>query len=141
VRSSIHALVAVLILVVFLSSSATPQNQAVRSVHVFVALADNEHQGIVPVPPRLGNGLDPDHNLYWGASAGVKTFFARSSDWVMLGCEKKPKPEVLERCIFMHRKSEVYLVADAYRGDEIRQAILDFFDSASGAGPEQITLT
>ena len=140
-RSSIHAVVAVLILVVFFSSSAAPQNQAVRSVHVFVALADNEHQGIVPVPSRLGNGLDPDHNLYWGASAGVKTFFARSTDWVMLGCKKKPKAEVLERCTFLHRESEVYLVADAYRGDEIRQAILDFLDSASGASPEQITLT
>lgn len=119
---------------------AASQTQAIRSVHVFVALADNEHQGIVPVPARLGNGLDPEHNLYWGAAAGVKTFFARSADWVLVRCEPKPKPEVLERCILKHRKMEVYLVADAYRGDEIRQAILDFFDAAAGASPETITL-
>ena len=112
----------------------------VRTVHVFVALADNQNQGIVPVPARLGNGLDPDHNLYWGAAAGVKTFFARSADWAPFRCTQKLKPEVLERCVFKHRKAEVYLVADAYRGDKIRQAILDFFDAAAGASPETIML-
>jgi len=122
----------------FLPRPAPSQNSAPRTVHVFVALADNQHQGIVPVPPRLGNGLDPAHNLYWGAAAGVKTFFSRSSDWTPLQCLQKPKAEVLERCIFKHRTANVYLVADAYRGDEIRQAILDFFDAAAGANPETI---
>lgn len=119
---------------------AASQNQPIRTVHVFVALADNEHQGIVPVPTRFGNGLDPEHNLYWGAAAGVKTFFARSSEWALLSCGQKSKTAVLERCLFKHRRSEVYLVADAYRGDEIRQAILDFFDAAAGANPETIAL-
>lgn len=125
---------------VFVRASA--QNAALpRTVHVFVALADNAHQGIIPVPPRLGNGLDPAHNLYWGAAAGVKTFFSRSSDWNVVLCRQKPKPEVLERCVFKHRSGTVYLVADAYRGDEIGQAILDFFDAAAGAGPESIPLS
>src|SRR5947209_20351353 len=52
-----------------------------RVVHVFVALADNKNQGIVPVAPRLGNGEDPEHNLYWGSAYRVKTFFARSPEW------------------------------------------------------------
>jgi hypothetical protein len=30
------------------------------------------------------------------------------------------------------------MVADAYRGSEIREAILDFFDAAAGASPETI---
>jgi hypothetical protein len=47
---------------------------------------------------------------------------------------------VLERCVFRHRKSDVYLVADAYRGDEIRQAILDFFNAASGSREDTIGL-
>ena len=117
------------------------QSLPVRTVHVFVALADNQNQGIVPVPPRLGNGLDLAHNLYWGAAAGVKTFFARSPDWLVVICVQRPKAEVLERCVFKHRKSDVYLVADAYRGDEIREAILDFFDAAAGRSPENIILT
>jgi hypothetical protein len=54
---------------------------SLRTVHVFVALADHQYQGIIPVPARLGNGDDPDHNLYWGSFAyGVKTFFSRSSN-------------------------------------------------------------
>ncbi len=129
------------ILCCFLVGADLPaENPAVRSVHVFVALADNQNQGIVPVPPRLGNGLDPAHNLYWGAAAGVKTFFTRSADWTVINCGEGPKPQVMERCVFKHRRANVYLVADAYRGDEIQHAILDFFSAAAGESAEAITL-
>src|SRR5712671_1359387 len=129
------------ILCCFLAGADLPaQNPVVRTVHVFVALADNQNQGIVPVPPRLGNGLDPAHNLYRGAAAGVKTFFTRSSEWRVINCGERPKPEVMERCVFRHRRANAYLVADAYRGDEIQHAILDFFIAAAGASPEAITL-
>lgn len=42
--------------------------------------------------------------------------------------------------MFRYHAANVYLVADAYRGAEIRQAILDFFDSAAGDDPENISL-
>lgn len=108
-------------------------------VHVFVALADNEHQGIIPVPPKLGNGDDPGHNLYWGAAYGVKTFFARSDAWRLLAVQQNPKPPVLERCVFRHRAQNVYLVADAYQGSQIRQAILRFLGAAEGQNDEVIS--
>jgi hypothetical protein len=111
-----------------------------RVIHVFVALADNQHQGIIPVPPKLGNGDDPDRNLYWGAAYGVKTFFARSSDWQLLSAHQKPKPEVLERCVFKHRTHNVYLVADAYQGRQIKQAIIDFLTAAAGENPQVVVL-
>jgi hypothetical protein len=130
-----------LLLVVFLGNPLPAQSSARRTIHVFVALADNQHQGIVPVPAKLGNGSDPMHNLYWGAAAGVKTFFARSSDWKLLTCRPNPRAEILERCIFEHRQHETYLVADAYRGDAIRQAIIDFFDAAAGANPESLAVS
>lgn len=139
IRIAIRTL-AVSLLCLLMGTHAPAQNPQRRTIHVFVALADNQHQGIVPVPARLGNGLDPAHNLYWGAAAGVKTFFVRSSDWVLLNCGEKPKPEILERCVFKRRETEDYLVADAYRGDEIRQTILDFFNAAAGAGEETINL-
>lgn len=119
---------------------AWSQDPPPRTVHVFVALADNEHQGIVPVPARLGNGDDPDRNLYWGSAYGVRTFFARSADWLLIICSTKPKPEVLERCVFKHRTTNTYMVADAYRGSEIREAILDFFDAAAGDSAETIVV-
>jgi hypothetical protein len=111
-----------------------------RVVHVFVALADNEHQGIVPVSPKLGNGEDAERNLYWGSAYGVKTFFSRATDWQRIICGLKPKSEILERCVFKYRAANVYLVADAYRGMEIRQAILDFLDSAAGDGEDTIRI-
>jgi hypothetical protein len=109
-------------------------------VHVFVALADNQQQGIVPVPAKLGNGEDAERNLYWGSAYGVKTFFTRSADWTRIRCGDKPEVEILERCVFKYRAADVYLVADAYRGVEIKQAILDFLDSAAGDGVGTISL-
>jgi hypothetical protein len=111
-----------------------------RTVHVFVALADNVNQGIVPVPAKLGKGDDPDHNLYWGAAGGVKTFFLRSGDWRLISERQRPKPEILERCVFKHRTANVYLVADAYEGDRIRQAITDFLSAAAGDHSEEVNL-
>jgi hypothetical protein len=34
-------------------------------IHVTVALCDNQHQGIVPVPALIGNGRDSRNNLYF----------------------------------------------------------------------------
>src|ERR1700751_6185185 len=68
------------LLTLLLSSLLLPASVSaqVRVVHVYVALADNRHQGIVPVPAKLGNGEDPARNLYWGAAYGLKTFFSSS---------------------------------------------------------------
>jgi hypothetical protein len=116
------------------------QSSPPRTVHVFVALADNANQGIVPVPAKLGKGDDPEHNLYWGAAGGVKTFFIRSADWKLISQRQRPKPEILERCVFKHRTTNVYLVADAYRGDRIKQAITDFLSAAAGDHAEEVTV-
>jgi len=121
------------------AASISAQTQS-RTIHVFVALADNQNQGIVPVPAKLGNGEDPDQNLYWGAAFGVKTFFLRSAEWKLLACTQKPKAGVLERCVFRHRTQNVYLVADAYEGSQIMQATVDFLNATAGANPEKITV-
>lgn len=129
-----------LLLSAVLTGSLWPQSTA-RTVHVFVALADNKSQGIVPVAASLGNGDDPTRNLYWGSAFGVKTYFARSADWQLVATGQRPRPEVLERCIFKHRALDVYLIADAYQGNKIRQAITDFLDAAAGGDPESIPVT
>lgn len=101
-------------------------------VHVFVALADNEHQGIVPVSASLGDGDSPATNLYWGAAFGVKSFFTKNKDWELISSLPDPSPVILERSVFRHRKENIFLIADAYRGREISQAILDFLAAAAG---------
>lgn len=103
-----------------------------RVIHVFVALADNQHQGIVPVPAVLGNGDDPARNLYWGAAFGVRTFFRKSPEWKEIASVPHPKTCILERSIFQKRVGSALLVADAYRGSEIKQALTDFFLGAAG---------
>jgi hypothetical protein len=138
VRPSRIMNLAATLLLICVGAALLAQNPP-RTVHVFVALADNQHQGIVPVPARLGNGEDPGRNLYWGAAFGVKTFFARSPDWQLVLSGQGPTPEVLERAVFKHRSSNVYVVADAYRGSEIRQAIVDFLAAAAGACSETIS--
>jgi hypothetical protein len=39
-----------------------------KQIRVFIALCDNKTQGIVPVGEKIGNGNDPEANLYWGCS-------------------------------------------------------------------------
>lgn len=109
-----------------------------KVVHVMVALCDNQHQGIVPVPAFLGDGEDPARNLYWGAAFGVKTFFSKSPAWTKLAEIKNPKENVLERIVFKHRRQNVYLVADAYRGSKMRETIDDFFAAVSGEKRENV---
>jgi hypothetical protein len=148
--------IAVLVLIMTPGSSVFTQNSH-RIIHVFVALCDNEHQGIVPVPPKLGDGNDPDNNLYWGAMYGVKTFFTRSQHWKLLSTTQpppvpkrtwekwlsrfyKPTNPVLERCVFQHTRENVFLVADAYKGSKIKQAIIDFLNAASGTSKEFVSI-
>ena len=128
------------LLVLLLAPVASFAENSPRTVHVFVALADNVNQGIVPVSAKLGNGEDPVRNLYWGSAFGIKTFFARSPDWKLISCKLPTKSEVLERCVFKHRTQQVYLVADAYRGSKIQSAMLDFLDSVAGLGKEQLEI-
>lgn len=109
-----------------------------KVIHVLVALCDNENQGIVPVPAFLGNGEDPQKNLYWGAAFGVKTFFSKSASWQKLAEIDNPKENVLQRIVFKHRTQNVYLVADAYRGSKMRETVDDFFAGAAGAKRENV---
>lgn len=117
--------------------SPVAQGQS-KAIHVFVALCDNEHQGIVPAPKTLGNGDDPANNLYWGALYGTKAFLKRSKDWTLVATEKQPSEQVLERVVFKHAAGRAYLVADAYRGREIKKAVQDFLDAAAGKNPTML---
>jgi hypothetical protein len=110
--------------------------------HVVVALCDNEFQGIVPVPARLGNGDDPKSNLYWGAMYGVRTWFRNQREWQTIAVGPSRDPRVLDRVVFTrtitrHGKSTpVYLVAEAWRGRNIAEAIHHFLELNRGEHAE-----
>jgi len=121
-----------------------PARNSVPVIHVFVALCDNVNQGIVPVSSALGNGDNPATNLYWGAAFGIKAFFSQNKNWEpasITGSSSKSSSVVLDRVVFKHRRSNAFLVAEAYRGMYIRQATEDFLAAAAGAPGETVTVS
>lgn len=130
----------ILIFIVFAIFSTDLISQS-RLIHVFVALCDNEHQGIVPVPETIGDGTKPNTNLYWGAGYGVRNFFDKKvNDWILIADLDSDKASVLDRVLFKHRDYDVYLLADAYEGEYIRNCIEDFLLSSNGQLPDTVKL-
>jgi len=106
-------------------------DEDIRTAHILVALCDNKYQGIVPVPAKIGNGQDPDKNLYWGAMYGIRTYFKHSKEWTLV--RKTPvNNQILERLVFKHKTQDFYLIADAYDGKAIKQTTIDFLKSSAG---------
>jgi hypothetical protein len=110
-----------------------------KTIHVFVALCDNKYQGIVPVPAKIGNGQDPDNNVYWGCGFGIRTFFKKSKEWSFLNSQKKDSL-ILERIIFKHKTKKYFLVADAYNGKFIKECTIDFLKNSSGQQKETLDI-
>ena len=112
--------------------------------HVVVALCDNEHQGIVPVPESLGNGQSPRTNLYWGAAYGLKTYFQRHSEYSRIEAEWPADRRVLDQVVFRAdvdrggRSVALYVVAEAWDGREMAGALDRFLRSAAGRDPVEI---
>jgi len=112
--------------------------------HVVVALCDNEFQGIVPVPAKLGNGDDPRSNLYWGAMYGVRSYFRNQPGWQSVEIAPARDPRVLERVMFQRevtrngRKTRMLLVAEAWRGRNIADAIGHFLELNRGEHAERL---
>ena len=124
--------------VVCYSQNSTDNNA--KCIHIFVALCDNIHQGIVPVPAKLGNGQDHHNNLYWGALYGVRTHFKRSKEWSLIMTKIPENSVKLERLVFKHATENWYLIADAYDGKHIKQCIKDFLKSSSGEHKESLLI-
>jgi hypothetical protein len=106
--------------------------------HVIVALCDNENQGIVPVSKPLGDGKNPQANLYWGAAYGVRTYFRRHPDYRQLEATWEVGSSVLASSAFHARfdrgssKVDLFVVAEAWDGADMAGAITRFLRFAAG---------
>lgn len=110
-----------------------------KTIHVFVALCDNQFQGIVPVPQALGDGKDPANNLYWGALYGVKSYFKRKAkNWKFVKSMPSSDPAVLDRILFKHASKDIYMLADAYDGEQIKKCTIDFLKATNHQNPISI---
>ena len=108
-----------------------------KTFHIYVSLWDSPEA----LKNKLSDGNNLEKNLYWGAQFGVKTFFMKSSKWVLIFDQKKNKGAVAERCIFKLKSDNVYMIADAYYGVNTILAIHDFLNSCSGNTNETISLS
>ena len=132
---------AILCLVV-LWAAATEAHAAGKSIRVFVALCDNATQGIIPVPPKIGNGNDLDNNLYWSCDEGLRRVFQNSSRWQLTSGRRTDKAGdelVMDELEFTHKASKARLVASAYRGSQMQQCLRDF-ESAIRAGEHDLVV-
>ena len=120
-----------------LSLQSFSQRSDSKSIHLMVALCDNQYQGIVKVPKGIGNGQDPNSNLYWGCGYGVRTMFRKSAEWKELR-RYKVNDIILERIVFKHKTKNYYLVADAYDGRYISDCTIDFLESCAGSRKDTI---
>jgi len=57
----------------------------------------------------------------------------------LVSCGRGPKDAILERCVFKNREEEVFLIADAYQGSEIKSAVTDFLAAAARKTSENIS--
>ncbi len=102
---------------------------------MFVALADNQHQGIVPVPEKIGNGDDAVHNLYWGCDEALPATLRHSPSWKWQRTEPGSKAAIIERQTYLHSSGQWKLIVDAYRGTAIRECTIDFFAALASDDP------
>ncbi len=104
-------------------------------VHALVPLCDNENQGIVPVAKHLGKGRDLRGNLYWGCGHGMKAYFKNRHGWKHVQSDSIDSDVILERSVFVKRfpnQAKVYLVCDAYAGDQMKPCLENYFAYLSG---------
>lgn len=124
-----------LVLVLFaLAGTALAQ----KHIEAFVCLCDNEHQGIAKVGQAIGNGLDPDGNLYWGCSDGLASYFKRSKKWQIKETLKPKDSPVLVTLKFTHHTGKATLTAHAYRGDRMKTCLEHFFARTRDAGKGEL---
>ena len=118
------------------------------TVTVYVALCDNDSQGIVKVKNRrICRGDDPDHNLYWATAGGLSATLDRDR-WQWVQRRYQPESDLAVEAIWrksfqpggalrargVTRPFDVYLLARGYRGDHIATAMLDYLVAVNRDG-------
>ena len=87
---------------------------------------------------KIGNGLDPANNLYWGCSDGLAKYFQRSKKWKLLSTEKPKDSPILVTLTFQHQATKAKLIAHAYRGDRMEKCLEDFFTQCREGGKDDL---
>ncbi len=111
----------------------------------YVALCDNDSQGIVPVKnKKICRGDDPENNLYWATSGGLYGW-AKKHGWKRVFKVENPDATVMVTAIWKKTfrpggelKSrgvtdsfDAFIVGLAYRGSKIERAMVDYLHAVN----------
>jgi len=122
-------------------------------VHAHIPLCDN--RVIRCGRHGLGNGDDPDRNLYWRTSGGFRGWFGRrGSGWKQVA-QVPAQGDVLETRVWKRRfrptrawrkrgvtrAFDVYVVAEAWRGLSIQGAMATYVSRLGGHQPRSLKLS
>ena len=111
-----------------------------KRIAVFVGLADNATQGIAKVGAKIGDGNQPDANLYWGCTDGLKSYFKASPKWKLESrVSATGDARILERLVFRHAGADALLVAEAWRGAKLRDCY-EAFQQAAVSGNHDLVV-
>jgi hypothetical protein len=116
---------------------------------IYVALCDNDAQGIVKVKrQRLCRGDDPDRNLYWAAAGGLLAtlraarwqrvslaYFADGNLAVKAVWRKRFTPAGQLRAKGVLAPFDAFIVGLGYRGSRIREAMMDYLRAVNRDDP------
>lgn len=122
----------------FILVALTTSLFAERHIEVLVCLCDNENQAIARVGKKIGDGLKPDANLYWGCSDGLSAYFKKSKKWKLVDSPKPSDPNVLVTLKFKHHTGKTTLTAHAYRGDRMKECLEKFYARTRDAGKDEL---
>lgn len=106
---------------------------------VYVALCDNDSQGIVPTKNRsICDGRRPEANMYWATRGGLKGYLKRAG-WKRVATMDAPREGVAFEVVWRKRfkargelrqrykgSFDVYLVSVVFWGDHIHEANLEY---------------
>ncbi len=79
--------------------------------------------------------------LYWRARYGVKSYFKfKVKHWVLVEGLDSTETSILDRVLFRHVTKDIYLLADAYDGEEIKTCIERFLESSNSQKSVSISM-
>ena len=111
----------------------------------YVALCDNDSQGIVPVKnKKICRGDDPENNLYWATSGGIAGW-AKKHGWKRVLKVENPDATIMVTAIWkktfhpggelasrgVTNRFDAYIVGLAYRGSKIERAMVDYLHAVN----------
>jgi hypothetical protein len=119
---------------------------------VYVALCDNDSQGIVPTKNRsICNGRRPEANMYWATCGGLKGYL-KQDGWKRVATVEQPREGVAFEVVWRKRfkargelrqrgfkgSFDVFLVGVVFWGDHINEANLEYLRAVNRDAPRII---